>query len=294
MKISFKISLLFLILLFPAIYGSKTFTQDYFPLQVGNSWTYTHFNDDRIILEASVIDSVKIGTRTYYVFCETPGNTEYIRVDSLGRVFQYHNNIEYLWLDFTFSHEATYKYDYPLPDPFDNYWVHVYRDITVDTELGRFEHCVRFLFDDPCCVDEEILLTYAPGIGLLEKTVGIGVNYFIYSAVLNDRTLSLKNESHKNLTSIHLQQNYPNPFNSGTVIRYSIPQTGFFSKLHILIYDVTGRIVKTFVNDQPQPGTYEIQWDGTDADGLSVPSGLYFFTLKTNNFLDSGKMLLIR
>jgi len=294
MKTGIKISLLFFILLFPTINAHFVLSQDYFPMQVGNSWTFTHYNENRIILEASVIDSVKIDSRLYYVYNETPGNTEYIRVDSLGRIFQYINNIEYLWLDFTQTHEATYKYDYPFPDHIDNFWVHVYRDITMETKLGRFEQCVRFLFDDPGFIDEEILLTYTPGIGLVTKTVGIGVNYFIYSAVLNDRILSLKNESNNNFKSIHLQQNYPNPFNSGTVIRYSVNKTGFSAKLQILIYDVTGRVVKTFVNNHPQPGFHEIQWDGTDADGQSVSSGLYFYTLKTTNFMDTGKMLLIR
>jgi hypothetical protein len=89
-----------------------------------------------------------------------------------------------------------------------------------------------------------------------------------------------------------LFQNYPNPFNPTSKIKFSIPlnkggERGLFMRL--TIYDLLGREVATLVNEQLKPGTYEVEWDGTN-----YPSGVYFYKLSTDSYNESKKMVLIK
>ena len=83
-----------------------------------------------------------------------------------------------------------------------------------------------------------------------------------------------------------LNQNYPNPFNSKTNIKYQIPNTGI---VKIIIYDLLGREVKTLVNEYKQPGTYQVSFN---AEGLS--SGIYFYRMRSGDFTETKKLVLIK
>jgi hypothetical protein len=80
--------------------------------------------------------------------------------------------------------------------------------------------------------------------------------------------------------------NYPNPFNPATTIRYELPQ---FAEVTVEIYDILGRKVATLVSGPQQPGPHRVVWDGGE-----YPSGIYFYRLKTNDFVETKKMLLIK
>lgn len=88
-----------------------------------------------------------------------------------------------------------------------------------------------------------------------------------------------------------LFQNYPNPFNSETKIRFEIPsvnqRNAFDTKL--IIYNALGQEIVTLVNEQLQPGVYEVNWDASD-----FPSGIYFYELKTDDFTQTKKLVLLK
>ncbi len=86
-----------------------------------------------------------------------------------------------------------------------------------------------------------------------------------------------------------LHQNYPNPFNPITKISFEIPVNNTAGLTKLIIYDVAGREVSVLVNEQLQPGKYEIDWDAEN-----FTSGVYFYTLSTGNFKETKKMLLIK
>ncbi|MDP8239196.1 MAG: S8 family serine peptidase [Candidatus Hatepunaea meridiana] len=77
--------------------------------------------------------------------------------------------------------------------------------------------------------------------------------------------------------SFTLDQNYPNPFNSQTIISYSLPQSGH---VNLKIYDIQGRHVCDLVSGQKQAGWHKITWNGSNAEGLGVSSGVYFYKIK--------------
>lgn len=83
-----------------------------------------------------------------------------------------------------------------------------------------------------------------------------------------------------------LEQNYPNPFNPVTNIKYSIPKGGNAS---LILYDVLGNEVSTIVNGYMKAGIYN-----AEINGVNLASGVYFYTLKTNEFVSTKKMLLIK
>ncbi len=76
-----------------------------------------------------------------------------------------------------------------------------------------------------------------------------------------------------------LLPNFPNPFNPSTVIRFSVPQ-GPSSKLRLVIYDVLGKEVVTLVDGYFSPGKHQVNWNGKDAGGRPVSSGVYLYELQ--------------
>jgi hypothetical protein len=70
-----------------------------------------------------------------------------------------------------------------------------------------------------------------------------------------------------------LRQNYPNPFNPSTQIGFSVPAA---SHVRIAVYDNLGRLVSTLVEGEFTRGGYSVRWDGTGANGIPQPSGVYF------------------
>ncbi len=83
-----------------------------------------------------------------------------------------------------------------------------------------------------------------------------------------------------------LEQNYPNPFNPSTKIKFTIP---FTSSVTLKIYDVLGNEITTLLNGQIPAGRYEVDFSAED-----LTSGIYFYTLTTENFIDTKKMILIK
>ena len=88
-----------------------------------------------------------------------------------------------------------------------------------------------------------------------------------------------------------LRQNYPNPFNPRTVIEFEMPEPGVAA---LTVHDVAGRWIQSLV-DGPRPaGRQRVEWDGLDAGGQAVPSGVYYYTLRTDQGRWVRRMTLLR
>lgn len=86
--------------------------------------------------------------------------------------------------------------------------------------------------------------------------------------------------------SFYLQQNYPNPFNPVTTIKFGIVKSG---NVQLRVYDAAGRIVDELVNNSFIPGSYEVQWDAS-----KYSSGIYFYSIVTNDLRETKKMVLVK
>ena len=87
-------------------------------------------------------------------------------------------------------------------------------------------------------------------------------------------------------TEFKMYDNYPNPFNPTTSIKYDIPSNSF---VKIAVYDVTGKLVETLVNDNMQAGRYEATWNGSN-----FASGVYFTRIEAGNYKNIIKMVMIK
>jgi len=99
--------------------------------------------------------------------------------------------------------------------------------------------------------------------------------------------------------SFSLAQNYPNPFNSTTAINYRVSAiSNQQSAVSLEIYNITGRLVKTLVDGRQEAGVHSVVWDGRDARGQEVGSGIYFYRLQVIGdrlkVEKSRKMVLLR
>jgi len=88
-----------------------------------------------------------------------------------------------------------------------------------------------------------------------------------------------------------LEQNRPNPFNPVTTIGFEIRASQL---VRLDIFGITGDKTCTLVDSYLPAGTHSVSWDGTDESGEAVPSGVYFYRLRTQRTMDTKKMLLIR
>ena len=94
----------------------------------------------------------------------------------------------------------------------------------------------------------------------------------------------------KGLTNIpsyyELKQNYPNPFNPSTIIKYTVPKS---SRVTITVFDILGNKLETLTNEEKPAGAYELTWSA-----YNLPSGVYFYKLRTGKFIQTKKMLLLK
>jgi hypothetical protein len=90
-------------------------------------------------------------------------------------------------------------------------------------------------------------------------------------------------------TALHLP--FPNPFNPKTRIRYDIAEDAV---AELAVFDVQGRKVKTLASGRHWPGSYEVQWNGQNAQGVSVSSGVYFSCLRIDDELQIQRLVLLK
>jgi len=97
---------------------------------------------------------------------------------------------------------------------------------------------------------------------------------------------SIKPNNKSLLEKFVLAQNYPNPFNSQTEIKYSIPKAG---TVLLNVYNLEGKLIRTLINNHQQAGDYRVTFNAKD-----LPSGQYFYRLRTEDAVETKKMMLVK
>lgn len=90
-----------------------------------------------------------------------------------------------------------------------------------------------------------------------------------------------------------LEQNYPNPFNPVTRIEFGLPP-GEQTPVNLAVFDLTGRRVKTLIDEPMTPGRYSVEWDGTGQNGQALAGGVYFYRLRAGTSTLTRRMLLLK
>ena len=120
-------------------------------------------------------------------------------------------------------------------------------------------------------------------IGYSQYLIAVRINNIFYGDSTN---LTDVQESIQTVNDFQLFQNFPNPFNPSTTINYSVPKQ---SNVTIVIYDVLGRKISALVNEEKSIGNYTVEFNAS-----FLSSGIYFYQMKVNDFVDTKKMILLR
>ncbi|MCK5033694.1 MAG: Ig-like domain-containing protein, partial [Calditrichia bacterium] len=128
---------------------------------------------------------------------------------------------------------------------------------------------------------DSIQLTYNPG-------APTGTLYFDDLRLATKIPLGIPDANDDTRLPDHYQlfQNYPNPFNPSTTITYQVPQNSY---VKITVYNMLGQVIKTLVNEEKSIGVHNVTFKTENLAG-----GVYIYTLETNSFKDSKKMMLLK
>ena len=176
-----------------------------------------------------------------------------------------------------FSYYLYDSYYNPLPIPPPNFHFNLLPGDTVKfifQSVNICPTCVYKNFDyTPNFKDTLIFLSNS----LIDDTLAIYAEGHGFDSVEDEEIIA---------KYFRLNQNYPNPFNPTTKISYVLKQPG---EVKLIVYDLSGREIKTLVNKYQNSGEYSVNFDG---NGLS--SGVYFYKLKINNLFLTKKMILLQ
>ncbi len=278
---------------------------DYFPLQVGNTWIFDlyEFPDIFVLRDTiSIIDSMVLDDKTYFLFdkyftIEGLEDSVYLRSEN-DKVFRYQNGREELWFDFSANEGDDWSIKMRTA------WEDTLVQVSVSLDKKQYTRTINnriltnlFYFFFDYAVDWGWSYTLAPELGCVGcGRAAIAPRWFTFSSgTINgihypDLTTSVESyiRSAKEKVSLSV---YPNPFNSATRIIINPSETPNIGMQIIYIYDITGRIVKTF---SLSPETRQLIWNGENTQGTIVPSGVYFVVFTSDNFQISEKIVFVR
>lgn len=103
---------------------------------------------------------------------------------------------------------------------------------------------------------------------------------------INSMKYELQQTSSAIPKGFYLGQNYPNEYNKVTDIYFSLPES---QNVKLVILNILGQQIKELINDRISAGTYKFSYDSNE-----LPAGVYIYRLQTEDFNDSGKMLLVK
>ena len=252
--------------------------------------SFEHVTADSIHLSISWIDEDEIGFDNESYFINKDGNY-----------------IEY-YVEEDFTDRYTYS-GVSFSDVFKNafnefFFVEVYNDELYSVEEGFIPYSRNILekedgkvvkileeyYDaDTWLPEYDYLFTYEAGTEFITQRIERyfsediwyenGKTEFIYS-------FSVSNEIEEKANSFKLSQNYPNPFNPTTSINFDLLKSGFVS---LKVYNILGAEVKTLISENISAGQHSVSFDATN-----LPSGIYYYTINTNNFSETKSMSLIK
>ncbi|HEX9252850.1 MAG TPA: Ig-like domain-containing protein, partial [Ignavibacteriaceae bacterium] len=181
---------------------------------------------------------------------------------------------------FRFAVRETAPGTYEVSPWYDINWIG-WKIVTWDLTQGQTGTWLgNGVFEPPLSFDS-FQLTYEPG------NQNTGTIYFddLRTAAFNPTDVEEETGT-ITPTEYTLKQNYPNPFNPSTEIKFSVPQS---SNVKLIVTDILGKEVATLVNDNLNAGNYNVNFDAA-----ALSSGVYFYTLITDNFKQSKKMILMK
>lgn len=115
------------------------------------------------------------------------------------------------------------------------------------------------------------------------------INYYNFDQCVLTNTLGIADFN--NTYSFRLNQNYPNPFNPSTIISYEMQKE---SNVEITLVDLKGKEIRRFTFNKQNAGHHQLIWNGRNQNGLDMAGGVYLYTIKAGNNIQTKKMVLLK
>jgi hypothetical protein len=269
-------------------------------------------------LQANYLIHFQPVTDVMYIAWSLPGGATGLLQDPFGGIFvnvtMVDSNIYQVpsnvlsWLDDLFM---TITYDNVVPVELTSFTASVLQNekavqlnwiTATETNNSGFE-ILRFAQND----NEWETIGFVPGFGTIteqksycftDENVTTGTYKYLLKQIDFDGSFTYSNEIEVVVDftpeEFVLYQNYPNPFNPNTVISYQLPLK---SNVTLKVYDLLGNEVATLVNEEKQPGVYEVEFNsrvGHSGEVRNLTSGIYFYQLKAEGFIQTKKMILAK
>ena len=123
-------------------------------------------------------------------------------------------------------------------------------------------------------------------LGYNDDNFSNNYGYFVSFIITNSTLTYIETGENELINKFFLGQNYPNPFNPITTIRFNLPFSG---KIILSIYNIYGSEVKKIINEERATGSYEVE-----LNLINLSSGIYFYRLQTEQFVETRKMILLK
>jgi hypothetical protein len=257
-----------------------------YPLQVGNLWQYQSPDSSFGLFETSIIgDSTLPNGKTYAICIGTFFGTSLMRQDS-SKVYaiDFADSLEFVLFDFAASPKDTISHH--MKGSRTIVLASRYTDILTSHTYWLF---LDLQGNGPTSYDF-FDWTISDSVGLTSLIMEPGVSYHMTGAIINGKTIgTIMNVQTRNAQipiAPILYQNYPNPFNPETSFRFILPAAEY---VNLKIYDLLGREQAILIEGRLTSGEHSISWNAS-----SLPSGIYFYQLKTTTSTQTKKLLLLK
>ncbi|MFA7419130.1 MAG: T9SS type A sorting domain-containing protein [Melioribacteraceae bacterium] len=272
-------------------------TTVWYPLQIGNIWQYSYYVSisESFYLTFEVVGDTLINGKTFYKI-KNNDKYQYQRLENNEKVWEYNtfSGHEYVRYDFVSPDRSIWNID-PIGKQYGIYQtfpdvVSIYGDTSISKVFNNVYIKTSSTKPDTIwsSMADGLAIVVTKGLGITEYGQGINQCSFVGAKINGCKLGVLTNveESPELSASIKLNQNYPNPFNPSTVIEFYIPESGF---VELLLYNSLGEKVDELLNRNLLRGSHQITFDGSN-----LPSGVYFYVLRTTNYFNAKKMLLVK
>jgi hypothetical protein len=303
-----------ILLLIPLWVSAQNTSNDYFPLRVGNSWTYTYYtsfydqmadyhSSDKGVATYTIISSSSVTDSILWKFQEVRNiihnyqhtfpplyDTSYSIMDtSLFVIIEYQTTNH----EFLIPSENPQKYILPyifLQKPFSDslQFSRYSSEVTQDTLMLAWEWPKNYIGSSETYYSASA--SFQKSVGLIRGSYSnspVGTLDHGYDTLLNAIITSVKQNRPDELPrKFTLNQNYPNPFNPVTVIPFTLSAR---SKTTIRIYDILGRLVETVFSGSLEAGGHSVIWNA-----IHHSSGMYLCVVQINDESKSIKLVLLK
>ena len=161
------------------------------------------------------------------------------------------------------------------------------KHMTIDWKNGKFD--IRMDKADLTGIENPVTISIKIGDDFGEETIEMREKKYHWDYIKGLEASAAEESIIQ--TESGLSQNYPNPFNPTTTIEYSLAEG---SDVILKIYNLSGKLIRTLVNEYQSAGYYSITWYGDNEVGQEIASGVYFYQIQAGDFVSTKKMVVLK